>query len=234
MKQLVKLHLPTYWPALVLVLAWPFAFAYDGPVFEWGRTFERHTIDFFQMLTLVGEGTWMLVFFAVSALILFALGYGLRGHRLQGMADRLARNFAFIFVSIAGAGLITAGLKYLIGRARPTHFSELGAYYLAPFSADAEFASFPSGHSTNIFALAFSLGVLLPRMRIPLIVLAAGIAFSRVAIGAHFMSDIIGGALLSFAFVLWWRQRAELRQFLPASSKPDMQVGLFSSFAGGK
>ena len=215
MKQLARTHFPRLWPGVFLVLAWPFAFAYDGAIFEWSRTLGRGVIEFFQVVTHIGEGTWILVFFAVSTILLFAARHKMRDHKFWDLIDDLTRKFAFIFISVAGAGLIAAGLKYLFGRARPTHFDELGAYYMAPLSTDAEFASFPSGHSTNIFALAFSLAVLLPWARVPLLLLASGIAFSRVAIGAHFLSDIIAGAFLSFLFVLWWRQRAQLRGFLP-------------------
>jgi len=116
----------------------------------------------------------------------------------------------FVLVSIAGAGVIAALLKYLIGRARPSQFLEHGAYYVSPATVDSEFASFPSGHSTNLFALAFSLAVFFPRARIPLLLLAAGIALSRVIIGEHFLSDFVGGALLAFLFVTWWAKRSAI------------------------
>jgi len=54
--------------------------------------------------------------------------------------------------------------------------------------------SFPSGHSTTAFALAVSLGSFYPEILVPLLVLAANVAISRVIVGMHFLSDVLAGA----------------------------------------
>ena len=54
--------------------------------------------------------------------------------------------------------------------------------------------SFPSGHSTTAFALALSLGSFYPEILLPLLVLAANVAISRVIVGMHFLSDVLAGA----------------------------------------
>ena len=215
MKSLQRSKFWKFWPGVLLILAFPFALTWDGQIFVWSQTLGRDTDHFFQTLTLVGHATWMLVLTAGVALTLFVAAKLLQQHKFHTQMGDLAQKFTFVFVSIAGVGAITAGAKYLIGRARPTHFTELGAYHLSPLTIQADFASFPSGHSTNIFALAFALCVLLPQARIPLLILASGIAFSRVAIGAHFMSDIVAGAFVSFLFVMWWQRRAELKKLIP-------------------
>jgi membrane-associated phospholipid phosphatase len=56
--------------------------------------------------------------------------------------------------------------------------------------------SFPSGHSATAFAFATGVGSVLPREAIPIRVLAAAVAYSRVHTGAHYPSDAIAGALL--------------------------------------
>ncbi|KQO81711.1 hypothetical protein ASF17_11310 [Frigoribacterium sp. Leaf263] len=57
-------------------------------------------------------------------------------------------------------------------------------------------ASFPSGHTAS--AVAFVTGVALesPRTGLVLAPLAAAVSYSRLKVGAHWLSDVVGGALL--------------------------------------
>jgi undecaprenyl-diphosphatase len=63
--------------------------------------------------------------------------------------------------------------------------------------------SFPSGHSTTAFAVAFSLGSFYPEIMPLLLILAANVAVSRVVVGMHYLSDVLVGsgmgALLGYA-----------------------------------
>ena len=81
-----------------------------------------------------------------------AAGYGL-----------IASTIGFVFVSVGGAGLIANLTKYILGRARPKLFETTGPLDFQLFAFDPDYASFPSGHATNIFALATVLGILWPR-----------------------------------------------------------------------
>ena len=57
-------------------------------------------------------------------------------------------------------------------------------------------SSFPSGHASSSFACALVLARFAPRLTIPLFVLAALIAVSRVYVGVHYPLDILAGAVL--------------------------------------
>ena len=59
--------------------------------------------------------------------------------------------------------------------------------------------SFPSGHATLAFAVAFVFAAKYPKFRYPLFALAALVAFSRIYIGMHFPSDVLAGAVLGSA-----------------------------------
>jgi len=65
--------------------------------------------------------------------------------------------------------------------------------------------SFPSDHATAAFAIAVS--ILLRSRRIGLLALAMAVvlAVARVAVGVHYPSDVVGGALIgtSAALLLW-------------------------------
>lgn len=59
--------------------------------------------------------------------------------------------------------------------------------------------SFPSGHAATSFACATTLAFAVPRLAVPLYLLAAAIAYSRVYVGVHYPLDVLGGAVLGLA-----------------------------------
>ena len=57
--------------------------------------------------------------------------------------------------------------------------------------------SFPSGHTSSSFAFAFAVYLLLPKKYgIPAMVLALLIGLSRLYVGVHYPTDILGGILV--------------------------------------
>lgn len=61
--------------------------------------------------------------------------------------------------------------------------------------------SFPSDHSTVVFAIAFVLLFRRDRYSIPFLIAAILIGFSRIYIGTHYLSDVVGGAVTAAAAV---------------------------------
>ena len=100
---------------------------------------------------------------------------------------------AFAALAAAGlAGLLVTILKATFDRPRPP----LADPALDPVGSVPASASFPSGHAASAFAAAVAVGVLFPRLRRPLLALAATIALSRVYLGVHFATDVLVGSLL--------------------------------------
>jgi membrane-associated phospholipid phosphatase len=95
----------------------------------------------------------------------------------------------------AAAETLAFILKQLTERSRPPLADpEIQALIGIPDST-----SFPSGHAAAAFAAATAVGMLHPRLRVPLFALAATVALSRVYLGVHFWSDVLVGSLLGVA-----------------------------------
>ncbi len=117
------------------------------------------------------------------------MAYGNDSHRETG---RLLSS-AYI-----GTGVITFGMKRLIGRKRPLD-ETLGN------------PAMPSGHASIIFSVATILGYQYPKWRIPIYIGAGLVGFSRVYLGRHYASDVIVGAGIGTAMgMLVWHNRVTL------------------------
>jgi undecaprenyl-diphosphatase len=105
-------------------------------------------------------------------------------------------------VALAGCGLLDAGLKLVFGRERPP-FRDAGILETT--------ASFPSGHAMGSF-VSYALVAYLLMLGLPLgkkwryvaavlALLVLLIGCSRVYLGAHYFSDVVGGYLVGSAWV---------------------------------
>lgn len=136
---------------------------------------------------LGGGATWWILLSATTVYLL---------------ARSLPRLALFVAVTGIGGALLNRAVKTAVGRQRP----ELAE----PVSQASGFA-FPSGHTmssaigVSVLLLVF-LPVLAPRWRRLAVVAGALFAFavglSRIVLGVHWVSDVLGGWLLSLAWVL--------------------------------
>lgn len=116
------------------------------------------------------------------------------------------------------AGITVTILKAVFDRARPP----LADPGLDPVGTLPASASFPSGHAATAFAAAVAVGVFFPRLRKPLLALAAVIAVSRVYLGVHFATDVLVGSLLGAAIGLGMGLAARWAQPVPRSLAPSL------------
>jgi membrane-associated phospholipid phosphatase len=127
---------------------------------------------------------------------------------------------ALAALSAAGvAGIAVTILKGLFDRPRPP----LADPGLDPVGAIPGSSSFPSGHSATAFAAAVAVGLLYPRLRRPLLGLAAVVALSRVYLGVHYATDVLAGSLLgaTIGFAIGWAARWVLAGPTALAPSPD-------------
>lgn len=137
------------------------------------------------------------------ALVMNSLGGGIVGIAVVPVLTIAAllifrRRWAALYYAIAA--VLSAGavqlLKVTVDRARPTDIL-----------VHADVGSFPSGHTANAATIAVALAIIFPRIW----VWAAGTVYtvimllSRTYLGAHWLSDTLGGLLLGagVAIIVW-------------------------------
>lgn len=131
---------------------------------------------------------------------------------------RLPTAMSAALCAAASAGLAVTLVKEGVDRARPP-VAEPG---LDPVGVIPASASFPSGHSATAFATAVAVGLVYPRLRVPLLVLAALVALSRVYLGMHYATDVLVGTALGVAIGLatgWAVLRVARRPTAPAGRR---------------
>jgi membrane-associated phospholipid phosphatase len=101
--------------------------------------------------------------------------------------------------SLAYAGLLTTGLKMVIGRHRP--YLNDGNQAFDPFTGNDAYFSMPSGHTTVAFAISSSLAADIdnPYATVGLYTVAALTAASRIYVDRHWLSDTFLGAAIGTA-----------------------------------
>jgi membrane-associated phospholipid phosphatase len=169
---------------------------FDHPVSAWAVGWPKPVTGFFASITDYGLSDWILI----PALLMFILS-GLLGLIIPKRAAKLALRqmagiYAFIFIGVALPGLASNLIKRAIGRGRPEVFDQVGQWTFQSFINNVPYQSFPSGHTTTAFAFAFVVGFMARRWFPFLLLGAMAIGVSRVAVGAHYPTDVLGGAVL--------------------------------------
>lgn len=108
--------------------------------------------------------------------------------------DSLARqNALYIGATVISSEIIATILKYSVTRPRPF----VTYPYLEKVTSGGS-PSFPSGHTSDAFALATSVSIAYPKwyVIIPSYAWAGAVGYSRMDLGVHYPSDVLVGALV--------------------------------------
>ncbi len=153
-------------------------------------------VHFNRRITDFGTFAWM-IYSAGFVVVVAFIARRIAGEESTAVKARTGTRLGLYFLfTIGTASIFVHTVKFLIGRARPELFAEVGAYSLAPFTGDNLFESFPSGHSTAVGAFFGAFSMLVPRFRLVFLTFAIVLGASRVIVGAHYPSDVAAGLLL--------------------------------------
>jgi membrane-associated phospholipid phosphatase len=130
------------------------------------------------------------------------------------MLRRWQQRILYLVATVLASGLVADVIKILCGRPRPKVFFGKQLYSFSFFQFSAKMWSFPSGHSTTIFAVATAGFLLMPRRRLLWFAPAALVAACRVLAGAHFTSDVVAGAFIGTVTSILVRDYFQRRQLL--------------------
>lgn len=190
------------WAAALLLggglLLLPLFGGLDRSIADWLAGIDPWVVELFQVITVFGRSPPYLVAAALVAVLSWLQARnGKRPTGERSMLCRRAERAGFLFATIALAGIATNLIKVLVGRLRPSLLFDSDSYGFAPFSFDSTMRSFPSGHAATAFALGFAFAALWPRYAIVWLALAGLVAASRAMINAHYLGDVVGGALVA-------------------------------------
>jgi undecaprenyl-diphosphatase len=144
--------------------------------------------------------------YGMSIIVLVYLLYLLFAFKYEKLRDAY-RIYLLVFFMFGLVGIGGDILKEIIDRPRPfvEYESEINAL------SNAETPAFPSGHATKSMALALPFWLLVAArdkwhkgVKILLAGIAFGVCYSRVLLGAHYVSDVLAGigmALICFPLV---------------------------------
>jgi len=106
-----------------------------------------------------------------------------------------------LLLAVAFANVPVVAIKKVLRRERPSQHDPNPLFAGDTLRRHTAFDrySFPSGHAANAFAVATTVGFLIPGGGGPFTVLAVAIAAARVILGQHYPSDILAGACLGTA-----------------------------------
>jgi undecaprenyl-diphosphatase len=137
------------------------------------------------------------------------LGLALLGIAYWRGSKRWLRIFAAMILACALAGIAARVVKISTGRARPHVQTE--ARWNGP-RLSPRYNAFPSGHTAASTAFFATLAFASWRIGAPLLIVPLLIAFSRMYVAAHYLSDVVAAALIGgvAAFIIARRMRLSI------------------------
>jgi membrane-associated phospholipid phosphatase len=211
------------WLAVCLVCTFAAGLT-DAAAIHAVRGSDEPVIRFMAWITDIGKSQWYLVPAGVTFCAVGLIDWSSRGPRPKARLAFLFGQAAFVFSSIALAGIFVNIVKVFIGRARPRLIDEVGAWHFDPVTFGYLNASFPSGHSTTVGALTGILMVWYPRWSPVFIVFGFFFAATRIAAGAHYPSDVMAGFTVGLFFSIviarWLASRGVVFRFATGKILP--------------
>ena len=204
---------PVFWGVLLIVLTisgMSLAVFSSRTIFFGLNSIHTLYLDtFFQNYTLLGDGVFSIAIFLILLL-----------------AERSALAMQVITAYLF-SGIVSQILKRAFHAPRPhTIISNAEYPHFIEGITNTGMTSFPSGHTTSVFALATILALNTTDKRFSIIYLVTAIitGYSRIYLGQHFLADVTAGALIgtfSGLLVYWYLRQVKI-EWVGVRKEPSM------------
>ena len=214
--------------SIYLLIGSLFFLLFDYSIASFFHSLNYQTKSLFGTLTHFGDS----LYFFIPTILTWALVKIIKSK--NQIINTISEISLFIFLNILLSGIVTQILKHIIGRPRPVLFNGFDQKSLSIISFDSKWHSFPSGHTATIFAFIFCMVLLFPKIKNILMTVAIIIASTRVIVGAHFISDIFGGALVAYLSSIFISKNLASKKILFTTEAekliPNSNVNIISSY----
>ena len=160
---------------------------FEASIILWIQENLRGVMDgFWIFITSLGDGGYLWIALGVILLIF-------KKTRPIGFTVLISLLFNLIITNLT--------LKDLVARPRPFVVNEA----IKPLVGGVNlYTSFPSGHTSGSFSAMFAVYRWVPKkIGIPALVLAGLVAISRLYVGVHYPTDLLGGFVVAFMCSVW-------------------------------
>jgi membrane-associated phospholipid phosphatase len=143
-------------------------------------------------------------------------GAAIAGQLIYGFADnneQVKQNATELIISVGVSSLFSDVMKKAFHRERPADRYPGQIFASSPVHD----GSFPSGHSTLAFNTAATLAFDYPKwyVIVPSLAWAGSVGYSRMYLGKHYPSDVLGGAVVGIgsAYLSHWLNKAIFKPY---------------------
>ncbi|PKN88026.1 MAG: phosphatase PAP2 family protein [Deltaproteobacteria bacterium HGW-Deltaproteobacteria-1] len=161
---------------------------WDVQLMYYCQGLNRSLVGAAEIITQAGDSLWYFILLVPAFIVI----------RFVWKNEQWSAKILYLLLCISLSGILNIGIKWLTGRNRPINLIEDGVFGFDFFRIIFlyETTSFPSGHTVTAFALATAFSFLYPRWSFPAFLIAVMIGLSRVVLTAHYLSDVIAGAVV--------------------------------------
>lgn len=217
MKGLIRIYKadPVFWIMLLILLfisgVCLAAYSSKALFFSLNKFHTLYLDIFFQNYTLLGDGVFSIAIFLILLL-----------------TDKITLALQVI-TGYLFSGILSQIVKHIVNAPRPHAIISNAEYpYFIEGVTLSGMNSFPSGHTTSVFALAVLLALNTRDKRISLIYLITAVitGYSRIYLGQHFLADVVTGALIGTlsALVVYWYLHQVKIEFTSVNNEAHMQL----------
>ncbi len=147
--------------------------------------------SFYAFATSIPYLEWVYVFLAIYLPYLIVAVFLYELLKLSSAKKKVFILLLAVLAVVLSRGIIAYAFNFFLYRARP--FVALG---ISPLIGQAATASFPSGHMAFLVPIALASFLIDRRLGIWLSSSVFVVGLARIAVGAHWPSDILGGILI--------------------------------------